>query len=266
MPPCRFTDLVFCQTAQRALRLDLCVPEASPAPPPLVVWIPMGGMRVCRKDQAPWWLTEHGFAIASIECRVSAEALAPAAVHDAKAAIRWLRAHAPEFGYRPEAIGVWGHSAGGLLASLLGTSGGVPDLEGPGGAAGVSSRVQAVCDHCGAPHDLAWFAGPEIKARFATVAENLRLWLGQPVEHAPELARLVSSTTYISAACPPLLLIHGDADSLVPVEETIEFHDALRAVGVDATLRVLPGVDHGWDPVLTRDETVAFFRRTLAEP
>ena len=257
-----FPDLPFAQTPQRTLRLDLRVPK-SPSKPPLVMYLPVGGMRSCVKENAPWWLTDHGFAMASVEIRVSPEVIAPAPVYDCKAAVRWLRAHAEQYGFSAAAIGAWGHSAGGLLASLLGTSGGVRELEGDGGNAGVSSRVQAVCDECGAPHDLSYFARPEIKSRFAPVAENLRIYLGGAVEERPDLARRVSPQTYVSGQCPPVLLLHGDADGIVPVEETIRFHEALTSAGVDATLRVLPGTGHGWDPALTRGDIAAFFERTL---
>jgi acetyl esterase/lipase len=222
----------------------------------------MGGMRACPKEGAQWWLTEHGFAMASIEARVSAEVIAPAQVHDCKAAVRWLRSHAVQYGYSPDAIGVWGHSAGGLLAALLGTSGDLAELEGDGNA-GVSSRVQAVCDECGAPHDFSWFARPDIKTRFAPVAENLRLYLGGPVEERQELARFVSPQTYVSNNCPPMLLIHGDKDDVVPVEETINFHQVLKSAGVDSTLRILPGIGHGWDASLTKLDILAFFERIL---
>ena len=258
-----FNDIVYARTPQRALRLDLRVPQSKHLLP-LVLYIPMGGMSECVKEHAPWWLTEHGFAMASIEARVSSEAIAPAAANDCKAAVRWLRAHAKQYRYAPAAIGVWGHSAGGNLAALLGTSGGVPKLEGTGPYARVSSRVQAVCDECGAPHDFAWFGRPEVKARFPGVAGNLRRYLGGFVEDRPKLARLVSAQTYISKNCPPMLLIHGAADTVVPAEETANFHQALKAAGVDATLQILPGVGHGWDAALTRNEIVAFFQRTLA--
>jgi hypothetical protein len=179
-----FTDIPFAHTPQRTLRLDLRVPKTTP-PPPLLMYIPMGGMGACPKENAPWWLVERGFAMAFIEARVSSEAIAPAPVHDCKSAVRWLRAHAGEYGYRPDAIGVWGHSAGGLLSALLGTSGDVRELEGDGPHREMSSRVQAVCDQCGAPHDFAWFARPESKTRFAPVAENLRLYLGGPLRKEP---------------------------------------------------------------------------------
>lgn len=256
-----FTDIVYVRRPQRELRLDLRVPRVEPRPP-LVMYIPMGGMRVCAKEGAPWWLVEHGFAMASIECRVRSEATAPASVHDCKMAVRWLREHADEHGYRGDAIGAWGHSAGGLLASLLATSGDASELE-EGDSRGVSSRIQSACDCCGAPHDLAYFARPEIKAKFAPVAENLRAYLGGWVEELPELARRVSPRTYVSGDTPPILLIHGDADDIVPLEDTVDFHAALVAAGVDATLRILPGAGHSWEASLTRDDEVSFFDRTL---
>ena len=255
-------NIPFAVTPQRILRLDLRIPPHGNRLP-LVLYIPMGGMRSCDKTTAPWWLTSMGFAMASIECRVSREAPAPAPVHDCKEAVRWLRFHAREYGYCADAIGVWGHSAGGHLAALLGTSGGITELEGDGGHLDVSSRVQAVCDECGAPHDIGSSAQPSVKAKFAGVAENLRLYLGGPVEERVELARLVSPQTYVSSHNPPMLLIHGGADAVVPVEDTIAFHDALRAAGVKTTLRVLPGVGHGWDGALTRMDVSAFFEGTL---
>lgn len=260
-----WTGIPYANTPQRTLYLDLRVPRGVP-PPPLVLYIPMGGMRGCRRENAQWWLTEHGFAMASIEARVSSEVTAPAQVHDCKAAVRWLRAHAVQYGYRGDAIGAWGHSAGGLLASVLGTSAGVAALEGEGAYAGTSSAVQAVCDACGAPHDFFWFTRPEVLATFAPVAENLRLYLGGPVSEREELARLASPSTHISPACPPVLLLHGDADTIVPVEETMDFHARLKAAGVDTELHVLPGAGHGWDAALTRDRIAAFFKRTLNAP
>jgi acetyl esterase/lipase len=254
-------DIPYAQTPQRTLRLDLRIPKATKLPP-LILFIPMGGMRVCAKESAPWWPTELGFAMASIEARVNSEVTAPLPVYDCKAAVRWLRAHAKEYGYRSDAIGVWGHSAGGLLASLLATSGDVTELAGTE-TGGISDKVQAACDQCGAPHDLAYFGRPEIKSKFAPVADNLRRYLGGWVEDKPDLARLVSPRTYVSRDCPPVLLLHGDADDVVPVEDTIEFHKALQAAGVDTTLRILPGISHGWDLSLTRNDVASFFERTL---
>jgi acetyl esterase/lipase len=257
-----WNDLTYARRPQRELRLDIRVPKAG-ARPPLVMFIPMGGMRGCNKANAPYWLVDHGFAMASIEARVSSECTAPHPVYDCKAALRWLRARAGEYGYNADSIGVWGHSAGGLLASLMAASNGVDELEGGGDHLDVSSAVQAACDQCGAPHDLAYFARPEVHEKYAPVAENLRVYLGGSVAELRGLARLVSPSTYVGPACPPVFLLHGDADGVVPIDETREFHRSLRAAGVDSTLRELPGVGHGWDAALTRDDITAFFKRTL---
>ncbi len=256
-------DQVYAVRPERALRLDLRVPKLS-SPPPLVIYISMRGMFKCEKAAASQWMVESGFALASIEARVSSEAIAPAPVHDCKAAVRWLRARADEFGFNGDAIGVWGYSAGGLLASLMATSSGVAALEGVGDDLNISSAVQAVCAQCGSPHDLAYFARPGVSSKYAPVAENLRRWLGGSVGERLDLARMVSPTTYISPRCPPIFLLHGDADEMVPLEETIEFHNKLKDAGVDATLRVLPGVGHNRVEELVKDDIAAFFKRTLA--
>lgn len=262
------SDICYRNTPERALRLDLRVPEAGP-PPPLVLYIPMGGMRGCRKDNEnlPVWIVEHGFALASIECRVSSEAIAPAQIHDCKAAVRWLRAHAGEFGFSGDRIGAWGHSAGGHLAALLATSGDHPDLEETGAEhSGVSCRIQAACDACGAPHDHAYFARPDVRERHAGVAENMDLYLGGLVPERLDLARLASPATYISPRCAPILIIQGQIDRVVPPEESLQFFGHLVEVGADATMRSLPGIGHGWDSALTRDDIASFFTRTLKPP
>jgi len=258
-------DLVYRVTPQRPLRLDLRLPQDVTAPP-LILYIPMGGMRGCRKDNEslPVWIVEHGFALASIECRVTSEAIAPAQIHDCRAAVRWLRAHADEFGFSGDRIGAWGHSAGGHLAALLAMPGDHPDLEETGAEhSGVSCRIQAACDACGAPHDIAYFARPDVRERHAGVAENMDLYLGGPVPEHRDLARLISPATYISPQSAPILIIQGQSDRIVPPEESLQFFGRLIEAGVDATMRSLPGIGHGWDSALTRGDIASFFTRTL---
>ncbi|MCX5662636.1 MAG: alpha/beta hydrolase [Planctomycetota bacterium] len=258
-------DITYSVTPQRPLRLDLRLPDDAQRPP-LILYIPMGGMSSCLKANVPAWLVDYGFAVASIECRVSSEVPAPAPVYDCKSAIRWLRAHAGEHGYNPDAIGVWGHSAGGLLASLMATSSGRPELEGDGPHREVSSAVQAAIDCCGSPHDLAYFTRPGVATRFAGVTGNIDRYLGGPLAQKLDLARLVSPAMYVSPNCPPVFLIHGDRDHVVPLEETVMFHESLKAAGVDSTLLVLPGIGHSWDPAMVRPAVVGFFNRTLGAP
>ncbi|HKB42657.1 MAG TPA: alpha/beta hydrolase, partial [Gemmataceae bacterium] len=128
-------------------KLDLYIPEKADAPLPVVVWIHGGGWRAGSKDRCPiTWLAGKGYLVASINYRLLQHGEFPAQIEDCKAAIRWLRANAKKYNLDPDRIGVMGASAGGHLVALLGTSGHVKDLEGKGGNAEQSSRVQAVVD------------------------------------------------------------------------------------------------------------------------
>ena len=148
-----YKDLIYASTQQKQLALDLYIPDGAPKRP-LVVWIHGGAWRAGSRAKPPaLYLTAQGYAVASISYRFSQEAVFPAQIHDCKAAIRWLRANALKYGYDATRIGVWGASAGGHLAALLGTSGGVKGLEGDLGNARESSTVQAVVDFFG-PTDL----------------------------------------------------------------------------------------------------------------
>jgi acetyl esterase/lipase len=132
--------------------LDLDTPQKAKQVP-LIVWIHGGAFLFGSKEgfpvePVPLHFLLEGYAVASINYRLSLEAVFPAQLEDCKAAIRWLRAHADEFGVDPNRIGVWGASAGGNLAALLGTTGEVRDFE-VGENLDYSSRVQAVCDFYG---------------------------------------------------------------------------------------------------------------------
>jgi len=263
--PAIYADIVYATTPQRELRMDIRVPQSPDGKPlPIVLFIPMGGMRICDKESAPWWFTDYGFAMASIECRVRDEAIAPAAVHDCKAAVRFLRRYAADYGFNGNAIGAWGRSAGGLLASLLATSGDRPELRVKPDD-GISDAIQAACDQCGAPHDFFYFTRADIIEKYAGVAENIRLYLGGEIAAQPELARLVSPSSYISPQCPPVIIFHGDQDTAVPLDESIDFHQKLLGAGVDSTLHAIKGGGHSLEEAIIRDDIVAFFRRVLVE-
>src|SRR5882724_12604171 len=150
-------DVEYARVGNRPLLLDLYLRDASTEPAPVVVWIHGGGWSAGDKFPTPAArLVAAGYAVASIEYRLTGEAKFPAQIHDCKAAIRWLRASARKYNLDAAHIGVWGHSSGGHLVSLLGTSGDVKELEGAEGNTDQSSRVQAVCDFCG-PSDFAAF-------------------------------------------------------------------------------------------------------------
>ena len=150
--------------------------------------------------------------MASINYRLSQHAVFPAQIEDCKAAIRWLRANAAKYHLDPDHIGVWGASAGGHLVAMLGTTGGVKELEGKGGNLDQSSRVQCVVDWFG-PTDLATMGGSHDNP-----ASPDRQLIGGPVQENKEKARKASPLTYVSKDSAPFLIMHGDKDNMVPLQ------------------------------------------------
>jgi len=150
-------DVVYKRVNGRDLRLDIYSPKSITRPLPVVLWI-FGNRwsRGSKNHPPPLDLMSQGYIVVSIDYRLSGEAPFPAAIEDCKAAVRWIRANAAAYHFDPDHIGAWGHSAGGHLAALLGTSGGVTELEGPGDNSTFSSGVQAVCDMSG-PSDIVQF-------------------------------------------------------------------------------------------------------------
>jgi acetyl esterase/lipase len=248
-----YSDVTYIEYAGRALQLDLYLPDESTSPLPVVLNIPGGGWRNCGKGVDPW-LCEFGFAVASMNYRLSSEAIAPANLHDCLAAVRWLRLHALQYGLDASHIGAWGASAGGHLAALLGSW--------PESDDGVSTRVQAVCDFCG-PSDLTRIAIPEIRAKFPALYEVTEQYLGGPVAERSELARQVSPLSYVSHGLPPIFIAHCRDDSVVPVEESLIYYEALQKAGVDVSLKVLDLDSHGVPIDEVKDDVLAFFQRTL---
>lgn len=212
------------------LKLDAVSPREAPAKPmPAVVYIHGGGWSMGNKQMGlrpSVGLALGGYFAVTIQYRLSGQAIYPAAVHDCKAAIRFLRAHAEKYGIDPQRIGVWGHSAGGHLAALLGTSGNSDVLNGDVGAPGIdpalSSAVQCVVDISG-PTDLS------VDAPRGMISQ----WLGGPVRDKQDLAKQASPLTYIDAKDPPVLIIHGSIDRLVNIDRQARpFEKTLKESGV----------------------------------
>jgi uncharacterized protein (TIGR03437 family) len=234
--------------------LDLDVPDGS-GPFPLLIHVHGGGWRSGEKSGGrpaqvvrPRML-QLGIAFASINYRLSGEAIFPAQINDCKAAVRWLRANASRYRLDPGRFAVWGTSAGGHLAALMGTSGGVPDFEDARlGNPGVSSLVQAVID---------WYGPTDFAAMDATLPPSCRpgnhgtpnsaesRLLGCTPGKCPELAGWASPLSYISPDDPPFLIMHGTNDCTVPAEQSRVMAERLMGVGVPAALRYLPGDGHG---------------------
>ena len=231
-----------------AQKLDLYPPgeAASNAPAPLVVWIHGGAWRSGDKRPAPHLdlLRSAGFAVASINYRLSGEATFPAQIHDGKAAIRWLRAHAADHQLDPRRIGVWGSSAGGHLAALLGTSGGVAELEGRvGDHLDQPSDVQAVCDWYG-PTDLLRMSESRCEIDHDAADSPQSQLLGGLVQQRRAEAARANPITYLNAAAPPFLIMHGCNDRTVGILQSELLHAALTKAGVASEFIAVEGATH----------------------
>jgi len=248
------------------LRLDLYVPP-SDGPLPLIIWVHGGGWMEGSKDEEfeALPLVWHGFAVASVNYRLSDQAVFPAQIHDVKAAVRFLRANAARFGLDPDRFGAWGESAGGHLVALLGTTSVHGELEGNEGVTGVSSRVQAVFDWYG-PTDLLQRQAQTPKGSpnaDAAGSTDSRL-LGGPAPRNRELAQQANPITYVTPGVPPFLIVHGDADTLVPIGQSQLLVQALRRVNAPVQFIVVKGGQHGGDDYFSGDlygEVQSFFDR-----
>ncbi len=251
-------NLRYATAGERELTLDLHLPSDRREPCPIVLYLHGGAFMVGAKDDnaeprlAP--VAGSGVAVASASYRFTDVAHYPAQVHDVKAAVRWLKAHASEYGCRSERVGAWGASAGGYLALMLGLTAGSPELEGDlGDDLDQSSAVDATC---------AWFApvdmlhpvvppparsvppfiigpwpppGPSVPARLHGL---------QDVADDPDRVAAASPINRAQRARGVFLLMHGDADAMVSEEESRRMHEALLRAGADSTFLLLPGANH----------------------
>ncbi len=241
----RENGILFASPGGVDLLLDLYLPKGVENPP-LLVFIHGGGWKGGDRAQCKTsWVADHGYAVASIEYRLSQEALFPAQIHDCKGALRWLRAHEEEYGYDASRVVVAGTSAGGHLVSLMGTSGEVVALEGnTGGNEDQSSRVQGVISYYGA-HDFV--KRSEMQPHKTDESKGaVYLLLGGPVKENLEAARAASPVTYVSEGDPPLLMLHGDQDPTVLLRQSQIMHQVYEDAGLDTYLFVVAGGGHGF--------------------
>ena len=260
----------------RPLELDLVLPPESGTRVPAVVFLHGGGWQVgsrhaagpAYRDASPTpfeRMAQAGIAVASVDYRLSGEATFPAQLHDAKAAVRWLRARAGEIGIDPQRIAAWGESAGGHLAELLGLVTD-PALEGDVGITGPSSSVVAVVAWY-APTDLVGFAADAAADPTDPETREARL-LGGPVPTVPDLAAQAGPISHVRPDAPPFLLLHGEADRFIPFIQSVRLHTALVEAGARAELYLYEDVDHMWvgSPEAAEqalDRTIDYLRRLL---
>ncbi len=238
-------DIPFAEVDGKTLQLDLYRPQKVERPP-LIVWVHGGAWRAGSKSGMPLKaLVEDGYAIASVDYRLSTVAPFPAQIHDIKAAIRFLRGHTTELLLDASRIAIAGDSAGGHLAALVGVSNGQPDLEGAVGTnRDQSSSVQAVVSFYGASN-LKTILAQSTPHGLDVRVPALQLLLGGQPNEKPELAALASPVTHVDASDPPLLLFHGDQDNQMPINQAHELVAAYQRLGLSVQLEVLDGVGHG---------------------
>ncbi len=240
-----FKDVAYVEGGREDQRLDIYLPRDS-GPHPLIVWVHGGAWRAgSKKDMPLGGLIARGFAVASVDYRLSTVAPMLAMMHDIKAAIRFLRAHAAEYGFDAKGFAVTGSSAGGHLAALTGTSNGNAELEGKLGAhCDQSSDVQAIVSFFGASN-LRTILGQSTEHGLSVRVPALQLLLGGQPDEKPALAKLASPIAHVNAHVPPLLLIHGDADPQMPFEQSRELDAAYRNAGRPVEFVAMPGSVHG---------------------
>ncbi|GAA0304721.1 alpha/beta hydrolase [Sphingomonas oligophenolica] len=274
-------DLPYARTGGHDLCLDLYYPESGAREGegperngvvPVILYLHGGGWaRGDKRDFVEARLhkvVERGIAVASANYRLLPDDLHPAQIHDAKAAVRWLRANGAARGLETSRIGAWGASAGGYLATMLGLTAGDSDLEGDlGPHCGVSSAVQAV---------VTWFAP------FDLVGTSRRSWLErqaasrvyapalfgrEEIERGDAIIDAADPCRRVHAAAPPFLIAHGDSDRIVPMSESLQMHNALARENVDATLCLIAAAGHEDDRFHSRSNlamTAAWIKAMLS--
>ncbi len=213
---------------------------------PLIVWVHGGAWRGGSKDDMPLdQLVKAGYTVASVNYRLSTEAKFPAQIHDIKAAIRFLRSVASRYHYRSDRITIAGSSAGGHLAALVGTTNKHTGLEGTvGDCLNQSSEVQAIIDLYG-PTNLMTILDQSTPHGLSVRKPALDLLLGAQPETVPELAKLASPVEHVDASDPPLLIIHGDQDPQVPINQSHELVGKYKQLNLPCQFEVIHGGAHG---------------------
>ena len=229
--------------ADEHLQLNLARPKSGNGPLPAVLCIHGGGFRAGKRESYDVLcvkLAERGYVAATMTYRLAPKHPFPAAVHDTKAAVRWLRANARKYNINPAKIGVTGGSAGGHLAQFLGVTAGVPQFEGTGGNPDQSSAVTCVVNVYG-PSDFTKSYGKSVDAH-----EVLPLWFGGNLETKRDLHIQASPLYWVTPNAAPTLCIHGTEDKYVAHEQAVWLVDKLKAATVEADLLTLERAGHGF--------------------
>ena len=245
------------------LQLNLARPKTGDGPFPAIVCIHGGGFRAGKRESYDGLivrLAEQGYVAITVTYRLAPKYQFPAAVHDTKAAVRWVRANAAKYKIDPSRIGTTGGSAGGHLAQFLGVTAGVKEFEGDAGNPGESSAVACVVNVYG-PSDFTKSYGKSVDA-----AEVLPLFLGGNLEKARKLHLKASPLYWVTPVAAPTLCIHGTLDKYVAHEQAVWLVDKMNAAGAEAELLTLEGAGHGFkgkDAETADKALMAYFNKKL---
>jgi acetyl esterase/lipase len=234
-------DVVYATYGQRPMTLDLYTPKGQ-GPFPTLVLLHGGGWMKGSKEKFRNHgraFADKGFLVAAVGYRLSTEAKFPAAVHDCKAAIRWLRAHANKLNVKPDKIGIVGGSAGAHLASLVSTSSQIKELEGDGGNASFSSAVQVAVNWAGPVNNYEKFTAADAPKP----SQAPLLFFGGTVKEFPEVYKLASPNTHIDKNTPPQLLVDSEFDA--PKGRYTTMQKKLDALGIHHEYLNIKGGKHG---------------------
>ena len=238
-------DLAYVANGHERQKLDLFLPKDGTSLQ-LIINIHGGAFKMGSKEQGvPTEYLAQGYAVASINYRLSQHAKFPAQIEDCKAAVRWLRAHSTEYRLDPERFAAWGASAGGHLAAMLGTTGDTKEFD-IGANLDQSSRMQAVVDYFGPTDFLQMDAHrlPNGQAHDPANSPESEL-IGGAIQENKQKAARANPITYVTPSDPPFLICHGDQDPLVPHHQSELLEAALRKAGVPVTFYTVKGAGHG---------------------
>ncbi len=247
-------NIEYGKVGDRSLQLDLYLPEKAAQPVPGLIFIHGGAWSGGTRDVYKYYTVRYakkGYVAATISYRLSGEAPFPAAVEDAKCAVRWMRANATKYHIDPNKIAVIGGSAGGHLSMMVGYSSDVAALEGNGGNPGVSSHVQAVVS----------FYGPcDLTTDFARNNGAVKKFLGDKTfEEAREAYPLASPITHLSKGDPPTLILHGTLDDVVQIDQSDTLAAKLKELGIPCVYDRLEGWPHAMDLAQVVNDRGQFF-------
>lgn len=232
-------DVVIGRGGDRDLKCNVYMPPQQGSSRPGVLLVHGGAWTHGDRSQLHGYgilLGRIGYVCVAAEYRLAPDAVWPAQLHDVKAALRWMRSNSTRLGIDPAKIAVSGNSAGGHLSLMLAGTQNMPELEGDGGHAGVSTSVAA---------SIAFYPPAQLYIEGQPLRDRLSLLFGRG--YTIETARAASPITYASSGFPPTLLIHGNRDELVPPEASFAMYRALHEAGTAVELHMYDGAPHAFD-------------------